>query len=31
MKVLKGKYGNFQKRLQECIDVNGGYLLNVVF
>ena len=24
-------YGNFQTRLQQCIDVNGGYLPDVIF
>ena len=24
-------YGNFQTRLQQCIDVNGGHLSDVIF
>jgi hypothetical protein len=24
-------YGNFRKRLQECIDLNGGHLSDVIF
>ena len=24
-------YGNFQTRLQQCIDVNGGHLPDVIF
>jgi len=24
-------YGNFQKSLQQCIDVNRGYLPDVIF
>jgi len=24
-------YGNFQTRLQKCIDVNGGHLPDVIF
>jgi len=24
-------YGNFQSRLQQCIDVNGGHLPDVIF
>jgi len=24
-------YGNFQTRLQQCIDVNGGHLPDVTF
>ena len=24
-------YGNFQTRLEQCIDVNGGHLSDVIF
>jgi len=27
--LRRGVYGNFQRRLQQCIDVNGGHLPDV--
>jgi len=29
--LRRGVYGNFQTRLQHCIDVNGGHLPDVIF
>ena len=29
--LQKRMYGNFQTRLQQCIDVNGGHLPDVIF
>jgi hypothetical protein len=29
--LRKRVYGNFQTRLQQCIDVNGGHLPDVIF
>jgi len=29
--LLRRVYGNFQTRLQQCIDVNGGHLPDVIF
>ena len=29
--LRRGVYGNFQARLQQCIDVNGGHLRDIIF
>jgi len=29
--IWRHMYGNFQTRLQQCIDVNGGHLPDVIF